>query len=246
MPSLTQLARGGIACGALAACELGTHYAASTPGAQAFGLMVVVAPLLAFALAAAARTKHRAWLLPLWALGCGALWVLRAPLGRHFEWGAYFEHLGFNLAMAWLFGRTLAAGRRPLCSQFAAIVHGTLTPAVAHYTRQITVAWTVFFVTIAGVSTLLFAVSSLAVWSTFANYMTLPLVAVMFVGEHAWRHVALPNVQRSSMFAAARAYRQTMTQTARQTMAKPAAIPATIPTRAAMRHSLHGHAERAQ
>lgn len=230
MPSLTQVARGAAAVGALAACELGTHYAASTPGAQGFGLMVVVAPLLAIALAAAARTQHRVWLLPLWALGCGILWMLRAPLGRHFEWGAYFEQLGFNLAMAYVFGRTLAAGRRPLCSQFAAMVHGTLTPAVVQYTRQITVAWTVFFLMIAGVSTLLFAVSSVVVWSTFANYMTLPLVAIMFVGEHAWRRVALPNVQRASLFAAARAYRQTMRQTAHHTM----------------RHGMHGQAERVQ
>jgi uncharacterized membrane protein len=226
MPSLTRFARGAAACGALVACELGTHYAASTPDAQGFGLIVVVAPLLAIALAAATRTKHRGWLLPLWVLGCGMLWLLRAPLGRHFEWGAYFEHLGFNLAMAYVFGRTLAAGRPPLCSQFAAMVHGTLTPAIAHYTRQITVAWTVFFLMIAGVSTLLFAVSSVVVWSTFANYMTLPLVAVMFVGEHAWRRVALPNMQRSSMFAAARACRQTMRHT--------------VP------HGMHGRAERAQ
>jgi uncharacterized membrane protein len=247
MPSLTQLARGATACGALAACELGTHYAASTPGAQGLGLMVVIAPLLAIAFAAAARTRQRVWLLPLWALGCGALWLLRAPLGRHFEWGAYFEHLGFNLAMAYVFGRTLAAGRRPLCSQFAAMVHGTLTPAVAHYTRQITVAWTVFFLMIAGVSTLLFAVSSVVVWSTFANYMTLPLVAVMFVGEHAWRRVALPNMQRSSLFAAARAYRQTMQQTGWHATLQPAALqPARQTTRPAMRHTLHGQAERAQ
>jgi uncharacterized membrane protein len=60
------------------------------------------------------------------------------------------------------------------------------------------------------VSTLLFATSSVVVWSTFANYMALPLAAIMFVGEHAWRRVALPNVQRPSMFAAARAYRHTM------------------------------------
>jgi uncharacterized membrane protein len=218
MATLKQLVRGAAACGALAVCEIGTHYAASTPGAEDFGLIAVMAPLLVIALAAAARAKQRAWLLPLWTLGCGALWLLRAPLGRHFEWGAYFEHLGFNLAMAYLFGRTLAKGRRPLCSQFAAVVHGTLTPAIAHYSRQITVAWTMFFLMIAGVSTLLFVASPVVVWSTFANYMTLPLAAAMFVGEHAWRRVALPNVQRPSMMATARAYR----------------------------HTLHGRAERAQ
>jgi uncharacterized membrane protein len=191
MAQLKHIARGAATVGVIAACELGTHYAASTPGAEGFGVAVVVAPLLLIALAAAARTPHRGWLLPLWACGCAALWLARAPLVRHFEWGAYLEHLSINLVMAFVFGRTLAAGRQPLCSQF-------------------TFAWTAFFLAIASVSTLLFVTAPLVVWSTFANYMTLPLVAVMFVGEHAWRRVALPNVQRPTMFAAARAYRHTM------------------------------------
>jgi uncharacterized membrane protein len=202
--------RGAGTVGVVVACEVGTHYAASTPGARGFGLIVVVAPLLLIALAAAARAPQRRWLLPLWACLCAALWLAREPLMRHFEWSAYLEHLGFTLLMASVFGRTLAAGRQPLCSRFAALVHGTLTPAVAHYTRQITVAWTAFFLFVAGISTLLFVTAPLVAWSTFANYMTLPLVAVMFVGEHAWRRVALPDVKRSSLLAAARAYRHTM------------------------------------
>ncbi|SDG44510.1 hypothetical protein [Paraburkholderia phenazinium] len=208
--SLPRILRGAGTVGVIAACEIGTHYAASTPRAQGFGLAVVVAPLLLIGLAAAARAPQRAWLLPLWACFCAALWLAREPLIRHFGWGAYLEQLSFNLIMAFVFGRTLAAGRQPLCSQFATMVHGTLTPAVAHYTRQITLAWTGFFLLVASVSTLLFVTSPLVVWSTFANYMTLPLVVVMFVGEHAWRRIALPNVKRSSMLAAARAYRHTM------------------------------------
>jgi uncharacterized membrane protein len=87
---------------------------------------------------------------------------------------------------------------------------GTLTPQVERYTRHITVAWTLFFVAIATVSTVLFAASSIVEWSTFANYLALPLVGVMFVGEHAWRRVALPDVDRPGMLAAVRAYRQSM------------------------------------
>ena len=210
MAQLKHLVSGAATVGVIAACEFGTHYAASTPGAQGFGLAVVVAPLLLLGLAAASRSPQRWWLLPLWAAVCAGLWVARAPLVRYFEWGAYLEHLGVNLLMAFVFGRTLAAGRRPLCSQFAALVHGTLTPAVANYTRQITFAWSAFFLSVAVVSTLLFATAPVVVWSTFANYMTLPLVALMFVGEHLWRRVALPNVQRPSMVATARAYRSTM------------------------------------
>ena len=210
MARLKRIVSGVATVSVVVACELGTHYAASTPGAQGFGLAVVLAPLLALMLAAAARSPQRAWWLPGWVCGCAALWFARAPLARHFEWGAYLEHLGVVLIMAFAFGRTLAAGRRPLCTQFAALVHGKLTPAIAHYTRRITVAWTAFFLSIAALSTLLFVSAPVVVWSTFANYMTLPLVAVMFVAEHAWRRVALPNVQAPSMVATARAYRHTM------------------------------------
>ncbi|MEX4005603.1 hypothetical protein AB4Y38_43420, partial [Paraburkholderia sp. EG285A] len=36
--------------------------------------------------------------------------------------------MSFNLAMALLFGRTLAAGRVPLCTQFASMIHGSALP----------------------------------------------------------------------------------------------------------------------
>jgi uncharacterized membrane protein len=206
--TLNRIARGAAAVIAVAAYQIGAHYAAATPGAHGFGLALVIAPPLAIALAAAARSARRGWLLPLWALVCMALWIGRVPLARHFEWGLYLEHLSFNLAMALLFGRTLAAGREPLCTRFAAMVHGSLTPPVVRYTRQVTAAWTLFFLMIAGVSTLLFATSSIVAWSTFANYVTLPLVAVMFIAEHACRRVALPGMKRSSILDAVRAYRQ--------------------------------------
>lgn len=195
MGKLTRIARGAAGVLAVVAYQAGAHHAAATPGAHGFGLALAIVPLLAIALAAALRSAHRAWLLPLWALVCAALWLAREPLARHFEWGLYLEHFSFNLMMAFVFGRTLAAGREPLCTQFAAIVHGTLAPEVARYTRQITVAWTLFFVGMAAVSTLLFATSPIVTWSTFANYLTLPLVGAMFVAESACRRFVLPPAQ---------------------------------------------------
>jgi hypothetical protein len=90
------------------------------------------------------------------------------------------------------------------------MIGGPPAPRVRHYTRTITAAWTAFFVAIAAVSTALFASSPVIVWSTFANYLALPLVGAMFVGEHAWRRIALPDVDRPGMLAAIRAYRQSM------------------------------------
>ncbi|TKC86995.1 hypothetical protein FAZ69_19985 [Trinickia terrae] len=205
-----QAARAVTGIALVAAYELGAHYAVSTPGFQGVGLALALAPLLALALGAALRSARRAWFAPLWLLGCALLWKERALLTQHFEWGLYLEHVSFNLAMAALFGRTLLASREPLCSRFAAMVHGSLTPAVAAYTRGITVAWMLFFMAIAGVSTLLFALTSIVTWSTFANYLMLPLVAAMFAAEYGCRRIALPDEPRTGIFDGVRAYRRSM------------------------------------
>jgi uncharacterized membrane protein len=192
------------------AYQVGAHYAVSAPGWQQAGLALALAPLLALALGAAVRSDRRACWLALWLVSCSALWAMRTPLAQHFQWALYLEHVSFNLAMATLFGRTLLAGREPLCSRFAAMVHGALTPAVATYTRCITAAWALFFATIVLISTLLFATASVVVWSTFANYLMLPLVAMMFIAEYACRRIFLPYEPRAGVLAGIGAYRRAM------------------------------------
>ncbi|SAK92673.1 membrane protein [Caballeronia temeraria] len=195
---------------AIVAYQFAAHHAASTPGAHGLGLALVLAPVLLVALNAAVRSNARAWLLPLWALGCVVLWLARAPLTAHFGWGLWMEHASFNLALAWMFGRTLADGREPLCTQFATLVHGRLEARVVRYTRRVTVAWTLFFIATACVSTMLFAFASIVTWSTFANYLALPLVGLMFVVEYACRRIALPGMEPSSIMDAVRAYTHSM------------------------------------
>ena len=214
MHALTHVARAALAIAALAIYEIGAHHAVATPGEHGFGLALVLAPLFALALSAAWRSTRRSWLLPLWALACAALWAARGPLAHRFEWGLYLEHVSFNLAMALLFGATLLPGREPLCTRFAAMIDGALTPRVERYTRRITVAWTLFFVAIAAASTVLFATASIVAWSTFPNYLALPLVGAMFTAEHAWRRFALPDVDGPGMVAALGAYRQTVSMRA--------------------------------
>ncbi|WP_206996682.1 hypothetical protein [Trinickia mobilis] len=204
-----RFARAALGIAFVAGYEIGAHYAVSTPGLQIVGLALALAPLMALTLGAALQPRRRAWMLPLWLAACAALWVLRAPLARHFEWGLYLEHVSFNLALAAVFGRTLRAAHEPLCSRFATMVHGPLTPVVAVYTRRITLAWTLFFITMAGVSTLLFALTSIVVWSTFANYLMLPLVVLMFAAEYGCRRAALPG-ERSGILDGVRAYRRSM------------------------------------
>jgi uncharacterized membrane protein len=203
-------ARGVLAIAAVVAYQVGAHYAVATPGAHGLGLAMALVPPLALGFGAAARAplRRRVWLLPLWALVAAALWIARATLARHFEWGLYLEHVSFNLAMALLFGSTLAQGRVPLCTQFAAAMSDELTPAVARYTRQITLAWTLFFVAVAALSSLLFALAPIVAWSTFANYLALPLTGAMFAAEFACRRFALPDEPRSGALDAFVAWRR--------------------------------------
>jgi uncharacterized membrane protein len=202
--------RAALAVAGIVAYQVAAHHAVATPGEHALGLALVLVPLLLITFSAAARSPLRTWLLPLWGLACAGLWMVRAPLTAHFGWGLFLEHVSFNLALAWMFGRTLVAGREPLCTQFARMVHGTMEPRVVPYTRRVTLAWTLFFVGIALISSVLFAFASIVAWSTFANYLALPAVALMFAAEHACRRVALPGMRRSSILDAVRAYTQSM------------------------------------
>ncbi|WP_321887010.1 COG4648 family protein [Paraburkholderia bannensis] len=205
--------RAFLAVAAVAAYQLLAHHAVATPDSHGLGLAMALLPPVLLALGAAARSPRRGVWLTLWIAGAAALWGARTPLAQHFEWGLYLEHVSFNLGMALVFGRTLAAGQTPLVSHFAAMIRGVapaaLKPAIARYTRQVTLVWTVFFVAIAAVSTLLFAFASIVDWSTFANYLALPLVAAMFVAEHAVRRFAIPGEKQSGMMDAIRAYRAT-------------------------------------
>ena len=191
------------------AYEAGAHHAVGTPGLEGLGLTLVLAPAAILAFGAALRSPRRFLLAPPMAVVAAMLWMLRGALVRHYEWGLFLEHVLFNGTLGYVFGRTLAPGREPLCSRFAAVVHGRpLAPEIAVYTRRITAAWTCFFAVIVIVSALLFATASIEAWSTFANYLTLPLVATMFLAEHACRRFALPGVRRSSIAESFRAYRR--------------------------------------
>ena len=70
---------------------------------------------------------------------------------------------------------------------------GALSPPLARYTRNVTLAWTVFFAAQLLTSALLYCLAPLTVWSLFVNVLNAPLIAVMFGTEYLirlWRHPA--------------------------------------------------------
>lgn len=120
----------------------------------------------------------------------------------------YLEHLGSHLALGALFGRTLFGPGEALVTRLARhIFEGQLSARNARYTRQVTVAWTLFFFGNALVSTALFWLAPLSVWSVHATLLTGPLIALMFAAEHLCRLRVLPPEERPSIATAIRAYR---------------------------------------
>lgn len=127
----------------------------------------------------------------------------------------FVQHLGTNLALAVLFGRSLFGPGEALVTQFARIAHGGIvSPLKARYTRQVTIAWTLFFLANAVVSAALFGLGHLTAWSIFANLLPVPLIVLMFAIEHLCRLHALPADDRSSVADTIRGYRAAMRQRA--------------------------------
>lgn len=169
------------------------HYT-MVAGAETLGAAVALAPLV-FAIGSGAWHARRRWPVPLAAVAGGAALVWAwAGIENHFNQLYWMEHAGTQLFLCLLFGRTLHAGREPMCSYFARVVHGSLTAPLARYTRKVTVAWTAFFGLMAATSTILFFSAPLATWSAFSNFLTAPLIGLMFIGEylvrrHTQRHM---------------------------------------------------------
>jgi len=187
------------------------HYTNESAHSGYLGALVAVAPVVLIALALAWRSPRRFIMLGVLVLLCIALWAGWPALEQHFGLVYWLQDVGMLLILFMTFGRTLIAGRQPLCTRFAEAVHAplTLTPQHEIYARQVTIAWTLFFAAMALASTLLFFLAPLATWSVFANFLTLPLVALMFIAEYWVRRWVLPDMLHTHILDAVRAFRNT-------------------------------------
>lgn len=210
MPGASRLARGvAIGVAAIAYAVL-AHLSNSKPGTEALGAVLSAGPVWIGAVILAYRSQHR---LPALA-ACGLIVALTVVFWRdleaHFAWLYFAQQAGTYAVLALSFGRTLAAGRKPLCSRFAEMVHGPLAPAIAAYTRKVTIAWTWFFSVIVVALVVLFLAAPLAIWSAFANFVIALLVGIMFAAEHVARRRALPDMQHQGILGTLRAISASM------------------------------------
>lgn len=207
-PTPTRLLRGVAVAAVMAAWAVAAHIGSSGRGSPDLNAILGVAPIVAVIAMLLWRARH-----PLWAAGGGVLlagalaWLW--PLLRQNVALLYFvQHLGVNLAFATLFGKTLFGPGDALITRFARIVHnGVLSGRQLGYTRQVTLAWALFFLANATVSTLLYALAPPTVWSFYANLLTAPLVGLMFAAEHLWRMRVLPPEERPSIAEVVRVWR---------------------------------------
>jgi uncharacterized membrane protein len=197
----------GVAAG-LVIYALLVHYVNASGQATVLGAALALAPLLLIGLALLLRAESRVGGMVLLAAVITLAWWNWPLIKQHTSLIFWLQDMSLLLALFVTFARTLAAGRKPLCVCFAEAIHGgDLPPAHVQYARQVTVAWAMFFALMALISISLFFFMPLVVWSFFVNFMTLPLVALMFIVEYLVRHHLLPDAPQAHIMAAVRAYR---------------------------------------
>jgi uncharacterized membrane protein len=188
------------------------HYSVTTPAATTFpslGVAVSLVPSLGILLWLTWRSPMRRAMLLLCTVVGILLWGFWGVLERNFSWVYFLQHAGTYVMLAAVFGATLTRGRQALCTRFAEAVHGSLTPEEVRYSRQVTLAWTLFLLAISLISSALFFFVGIEVWSVFANFFSFPLILLMFAAEYLVRLRKLPQQKKHSILDGILAYWKT-------------------------------------
>jgi uncharacterized membrane protein len=178
-------------------------YPATAHFARPAAALALLAALAAY-IASSFLIKHPLrWVVPPAAAGIAfvalpdAAWLLYAP------------PVAINLALCWLFGRTLARGRVPLIARFAMMEQATLSPELASYTRTLTWLWTLLFAGAAAASLVLALSGNRDAWSLFTNFLNYLLVALLLLGEFVYRRLRFRSYQHQSPLQLLRNVRRT-------------------------------------
>lgn len=185
---------------ALAAYALLSHWLMVVAADRPWAVVVLLAPLLLAVAALALKQRHLPALAAcaVAAAGLAAYMVLNDGRAR-VEHLYLLQHAGFHAALGLVFGATLRHGATPLVSVFALRVHGTLSAALARYTRRLTGLWTAYFWAMVALSLALYAWAPWWLWSAFANLVTPVAAATLFVGEFLLRYRLHPEFERATL-----------------------------------------------
>jgi uncharacterized membrane protein len=172
---------------ALVAAPLAIHAAIAT---TRWTPLIVAIPVLQLAIIGGIASIHHParikWLVVATvALTLLLIWAQKAGLSLNAMPG-----LPHALAYGGLFGAfaiSLLPGHEPILTRVVVAVRGPLPPELIVHTRRVTWLWCFYFAGQLVVSALLFFLAPLEVWSFFVNVLNLPLAALFFAIECAYR-----------------------------------------------------------
>lgn len=206
MVTKTQVVIRGVAVGLLAlGYSLLAHVSTIQGGRGTLGALLAIGPVSLIALLLAWRSAQRLLGLAAWVFAAVSIAAYWHELKAQFVWVYLIQQVGIYSLLGLTFGRSLATNGVPLCTQMARREYGTLSPDAIRYTRQVTLAWTIFFALTTATLLLLFFAAPLKVWSAFANFGVTILVILMFVAESRLRLLALPNMKHGGLISTIRA-----------------------------------------
>lgn len=122
------------------------------------------------------------------------------------------QYLAIQTGLAGFFGSTLRRGHQPLVTRLARAVHGHLPPEIERYTRSVTLVWTLFFVMLGVVASLLYVAASTQWWSVWVNFLTPLAIGAMFGVEYIVRRRSFPNFEHVTFMTAFRAFQNDLDQ----------------------------------
>ncbi len=208
----------------MAAWVVAAHAGSAGWGNADFNAVVAVLPVMAALFMALWRVPQWGWRVAGVLAVFGLLAWFWTPLRSNVPLLYYLQHLGIHVALGVFFGRSLLGPGEALITRMARrIFSHELSARKVRYTRNVTLAWTVFFFANALVSTMLFIFAPRAIWSVHANLLTGPLIGLMFLVEHLWRRRVLPPHERPGLADIVRAYRRESAQRSARTMPPPTA-----------------------
>ena len=190
----------------VAVFQILAHWAISVDANSIISEVFVVGPLCVIFVGLLLRTgTGRLVLLGVLPVGAAGYWAWRRT-GSDPTLLYPLPQICLDLFMLWLFGRTLRSGQEALITRVARHVHKEMSAELAAYTRRVTQAWCALFVGMIAISLVLCIFVSLDAWSTFTNLFSLPLVAVMFIAEYAYRRIRHPEFMTGSLLSGIRAF----------------------------------------
>ncbi len=183
------------------------HHVNTSGQSTMLGAMLALVPLLLITLTFALRLPSKLLGMSLILLFLIVSWGALPLIAQHTALIFWLMDVGLMLILLVTFAKTLLPRHKALCVHFAEIINGGALP-IDHerYAYNVTIAWVIFFALMILASSLLFFLTSLANWSFFVNFLTLPLVALMFIAEFVVRRQLLTDLPDSNVLDAVRAY----------------------------------------